>query len=54
LHGSATLIAAGKGTTLGRGSIALAPHATEFVIETQAEDLVIFQASLPVHARGAA
>jgi mannose-6-phosphate isomerase len=54
LHGSATLIAAGKTTSLGRGSIALAPHATEFVIETQANDLVIFQASLPRHARGAA
>jgi mannose-6-phosphate isomerase len=54
LHGSATLIAAGRNTTLSRGSIALAPHATEFVIETQAEDLVVFQAGLPVHARGAA
>jgi mannose-6-phosphate isomerase len=54
LLGSATLIAAGKSTSLGRGSIVLAPHATEFIIETQADDLVIFQASLPRHARGAA
>jgi mannose-6-phosphate isomerase len=54
LHGSATVIAAGKCTSLKRGSIALAPHGTEFVIETQADDLVVFQASLPIHARGAA
>jgi mannose-6-phosphate isomerase len=54
LHGSGTVIAAGRCTSLRRGSIVLAPHATEFVIETQADDLAIFQASLPIHARGAA
>jgi hypothetical protein len=54
LHGSATLISAGRSAPLARGSIALATHAAEFVIETQADDLVVFQASLPLHARGAA
>ena len=34
LHGSATLTAAGQGTSLGRGSIVLIPCGTEFVLET--------------------
>jgi mannose-6-phosphate isomerase len=54
LHGSASVTAAGRSTPLHRGSIALAPNATEFVIQTRAEDLVIFQAGLPLHPRGAA
>ena len=30
------------------------PSGTEFVLETRADDLVVFQAGLPLHARGAA
>jgi mannose-6-phosphate isomerase class I len=54
LHGCATVTAAGQRTSLGRGSIAFVPCGTEFFIETQAEDLVVYQAGLPLHARGAA
>ena len=54
LQGSATLTAAGRGTSLHRGSIAFAPCGTHYVIETRAEDVVIFQAGLPMHAPGAA
>jgi mannose-6-phosphate isomerase len=53
LQGSATLTAAGKQTLLSRGSIAFATCGTQFVLETRADDLVIFQAGLPRHARGA-
>jgi len=53
LQGSATLTAAGKQTSLSRGSIAFAPCGTQFVLETRADDLVVFQAGLPRHARGA-
>jgi mannose-6-phosphate isomerase len=57
LHGSATLTAAGQSMSLSRGSIAFAPCGTQFVIEargeTRADDLVLFQAGLPRHARGA-
>ena len=53
LHGSATLTSAGQRTSLGRGSIAFVPCGTQFVIETRAEDLVVFQAGVPRHARGA-
>ena len=53
LQGCATITAAGRSTSLGRGSIALVPSGTEFVMETRAEDLVVFQAALPLHARGA-
>jgi mannose-6-phosphate isomerase len=53
LQGSATISAAGKQTSLSRGSIAFVPCGTEFVLESQADDLVIFQAGLPRHARGA-
>jgi mannose-6-phosphate isomerase len=54
LHGRATVTAAGQSTSLSRGSIVLVPCNTEFVMETGAEDLVVFQAALPLHARGAA
>ncbi len=54
LQGSATLTAAGQSIPLRRGSIAFAPNATEFVIEARADELVVFQAALPLHARGAA
>jgi mannose-6-phosphate isomerase len=47
LHGSATLTAAGRSTSLHRGSIVFAPWGTPYVIETRAEDVVIFQAGLP-------
>jgi mannose-6-phosphate isomerase len=53
LHGSATIMAAGQGTLLGRGSIVLIPAGMDFVLETTADDLVVFQAGLPLHARGA-
>ncbi len=53
LQGCATITAAGQSTSAGRGSIALVPSGTEFVIETRLEDLVVFQAALPLHARGA-
>jgi mannose-6-phosphate isomerase len=54
LHGSATVTAAGRDVSLGRGSIILVPSGIEFVLETRADDLVVFQAGLPLHARGAA
>ncbi len=54
LRGSARLTAASRDITLGRGSIALVPSGTEFVLETTAEDAVLFQAGLPLRARGAA
>jgi len=53
LQGSATLTAAGKQTLLNCGSIAFAPCGTQFVAEAGADDLVVFQAGLPRHARGA-
>jgi mannose-6-phosphate isomerase len=54
LHGAARLTAASRGVSLGRGSIVFIPCGTEFVLETRADDLVVFQAGLPLHARGAA
>ena len=54
LHGSALVTSAGQCTSLGRGSIAFVPCGTQFVIETRSEDLVVFQAGLPRHARGVA
>ena len=53
LQGSATLTAAGQTISLGRGSIAFAPCGTQFVIATRTDNLVLFQAGLPRHARGA-
>jgi mannose-6-phosphate isomerase-like protein (cupin superfamily) len=61
LHGSGTLTAASRSTNLSRGSIGLVPCGTQFVIEmetempgkTRTEELVVFQAGLPRHARGA-
>jgi mannose-6-phosphate isomerase len=52
LQGSATISAAGKQLSLHRGSIAFAPCGTQFVLETRADELVIFQAGLPRHAHG--
>jgi mannose-6-phosphate isomerase len=56
LQGSGTLTAAGRSTILSRGSIALVPCGTQFVIamETGMEELVVFQAGLPRHAHGTA
>ena len=54
LNGSARLTATSRDVSLGRGSIVLVPSGTEFVLETRADDLVAFQAGLPLHARGAA
>src|SRR6202008_1107214 len=50
LHGSAMLASAGQNTSLGRGSIVLVLNGTEFVLETRSDDLVVFQAGLPLHA----
>jgi mannose-6-phosphate isomerase len=54
LDGSATVTSDGKCISLRRGSIAFVPCGTQFVLETRAEDLVVFQAGLPRHARGVA
>jgi mannose-6-phosphate isomerase len=54
LHGSGTITADGRSSSLGRGSSWLVACGTEFVITTGTEDLVIFQAGLPRHAHGAA
>jgi mannose-6-phosphate isomerase len=47
LQGSATLTATGRSTSLHRGSIAFVPCGTHYVIDTRADDVVIFQAGLP-------
>jgi mannose-6-phosphate isomerase len=54
LQGSARVSAGGQCLSLERGSIAFVPCGTQFVMETLAEDLVVFQAGLPRHARGVA
>jgi mannose-6-phosphate isomerase len=54
LHGSGAVTSAGKCLSLRRGSIAFVPCGTQFVMETGAADLVVFQAGLPRHARGVA
>jgi mannose-6-phosphate isomerase len=54
LQGSGTVTAAGRSLSIKRGSIAFAPCGTQFVLESGAEDLVVFQAGLPRHARGSA
>ncbi len=54
LDGSAALTWAGGSRSLGRGSIAFVPCGVGFALETRTEDVVVFQASLPRHARGAA
>ena len=53
LHGSGKVTSAGQCTSLRHGSIAFVPCGTQFVIETRAEDLVVFEAGLPRRARGA-
>jgi mannose-6-phosphate isomerase len=54
LHGSARVTSGGQCLSLRRGSIAFVPCGTQFVMETGAADLVVFQAGLPRHARGVA
>lgn len=54
LSGCGAVTAAARKTSLDRGSIVFLPSGTEFVIETGGEDLLVFQAALPLHARGAA
>jgi len=54
LEGSATVTSGGRCLSLRRGSIAFVPCGTQFVMETRAEELVVFQAGLPHHARGVA
>ena len=54
LRGTATVTAAGKRKSLGRGAIAFVPCGTQFVIKTEAEEMLAFQAGLPLHPRGAA
>jgi mannose-6-phosphate isomerase len=53
LQGSVRLTASSRDVSLARGSIVLVPSGTEFVLETSADDLLVFQAGLPLHARGA-
>ena len=52
LEGSATLTSAGQSKSLHRGSIVFAPCGAQFVLEARAGDVVVFQAGLPLHARG--
>jgi mannose-6-phosphate isomerase len=54
LRGSATVTAAGKRRSLGPGAIVFVPCGTQFVIKTEAEEMLAFQAGLPLHPRGAA
>jgi mannose-6-phosphate isomerase len=54
LQGSARVSAGGQCLSLERGSIALVPCGTQFVMQTQAEDVVAFQAGLPRRAWGIA
>jgi len=54
LHGSARVTSGGQCLSLRRGSIAFVPCGTQFVMEAGGEDLVVFQAGLPRHARGVA
>ncbi|MGC2402018.1 MAG: mannose-6-phosphate isomerase, class I, partial [Acidobacteriaceae bacterium] len=53
MSGRGVITAAGRKTSLNRGSIAFLPAGTEFAMETREENLLIFQAALPLHARGA-
>jgi mannose-6-phosphate isomerase len=53
MSGRGSVTAAGRKTSLKRGSIAFVPAGTEFVMEAEEENLLIFQAALPLHARGA-
>jgi mannose-6-phosphate isomerase len=54
LQGSARVSAGGQCLSMERGSIAFVPCGTQFVMETQAEDLVVFQAGLPRQVWGIA
>ncbi len=54
LNGSARVSAGGQCLSVERGSIAFVPCGTQFVMETRGEELVVFQAGLPRHARGVA
>ena len=53
LQGSATLTAGGQVMLLSRGGIVFVPCGKQFVLAA-GEELVVFQAGLPRHARGAA
>ena len=54
LNGSARVSAGGQCLSVERGSITFVPCGTQFVMETRGEELVVFQAGLPRHARGVA
>ncbi len=54
LRGSGMVTSADRSLPLERGAIAFVPSGSEFVIASGAEELVVFQAGLPRHARGAA
>ena len=54
LDGSARVSAGGQCLSVERGSITFVPCGTQFVMETRGEELVVFQAGLPRHARGVA
>jgi mannose-6-phosphate isomerase len=53
LSGSGTLTGGNRKLALLRGSSVFLPADTDFAVEATGEDLVIFEASLPLHARGA-
>jgi mannose-6-phosphate isomerase len=54
LRGSGIVTSGDNSLALERGSIAFAPSGSQFVIASGVEELVVFQAGLPRHARGAA
>jgi mannose-6-phosphate isomerase len=52
MSGRGRITAAGRNTSLKRGSISFLPAGTDYVLESMDEDLLTFQAALPLHARG--
>jgi mannose-6-phosphate isomerase len=54
MSGSGTVSAGAHKIVIDRGEIAFLPAGTEFVVESRDRELLLFQAALPLHARGAA
>jgi mannose-6-phosphate isomerase len=53
LSGNGTVTAGGEQTSLTSGTAVFLAAGTEFVVTSRDEELLIFQAALPLHARGA-